>query len=113
MARNSVKLVNSGLDKLVGETRRRAEKLVDKTANNIREAAENMVAVDTGALKKSITVTDDGELTRIVSAGNATVDYAEHVEFGTSKQPAQPFFTPAVEQERPKFEAGVKRLIDG
>lgn len=113
MAKSSVKLTDNRLGTLAATARRNAARLVDRTAINIRQGAEALVPIDTGALKQSITVTDQGELTRTVTAGGGTVTYAEHVEWGTSKAPAQPFFTPAVEAERPAFEQGVKGLLDG
>ena len=47
--------------------------------------------VDTGALKNSIHIEKPGEFSRsIVTA----VDYAVHLEFGTEKMAARPFFGP-------------------
>jgi len=38
--------------------------------------------------------------------------YAPYVEFGTRKMAAQPFLFPAFEEEKPKFEEGLKKAIE-
>lgn len=55
----------------------------------VAEMARGMCPVDTGYLQSSISA----------SGGTITVgaDYAQYVEYGTWKSPAQPFLTPAVQ----------------
>lgn len=55
----------------------------------VAEMARSMCPVDTGYLQSSISA----------SGGTITVgaDYAQYVEYGTWKSPAQPFLTPAVQ----------------
>ena len=75
-----------------------------------KDRAQSLVPVDTGALKKSIRVErlsrESGKIiyTGIRAGGyirnpktNKIVDYAAHVEYGTSRQRPQPYMRPAAE----------------
>lgn len=69
----------------------------------IQGNARRTVPVRTGDLKKSIVVQvtrdgDDSTLQVGVDEAVAGVDYAAHVELGTSKQAAQPYLRPALLQ---------------
>lgn len=81
-----------------------------KSANEVADMQRRLAPVDEGDLKDSITVTPPGgttppysqpggsrtagELEAIVTAGNSNVRYPHHVEHGTSKMSARPFFFP-------------------
>jgi HK97 gp10 family phage protein len=72
--------------------------------------------VDTGRLRSSIThgITDiKGDV--IIGQVGTNVEYAEHVEFGTSKMQAQPYLRPAVDKALNKapaiFEAELKKVL--
>ena len=71
------------------------------------EATEN-APVDTGRLRNSITHEVEGRYAIIGS----NVEYAPHVELGTSRSKAQPFLRPAVEENfdeiRKIIEKGLK-----
>ena len=56
--------------------------------------ASDLVPVDTGALKASISADTDGEYITC----SAEMEYAQYVEYGTCKMGAQPYFEPALEQ---------------
>lgn len=82
----------------------------------IRKSAEEHVSVaralspnKTGALDASITI-EPGEhdlaLQVVVGA-----DYGMHLEFGTQKMPAQPYFRPAYRLTRKKNQARIKRAL--
>lgn len=59
--------------------------------------AQQLCPRRTGALEASIRLEpEQPALQMTVKAGGGTVDYAIHVEYGTSVSPAQPFLTPAV-----------------
>jgi HK97 gp10 family phage protein len=109
-AQQRVKLIMR-FAQLAEEARRAAQDLVRDTASAIATTAQALAPVDTGALRDSIEVEHEAPMRSVVTAGNGDVDYAAYQEFGTSRMHAQPYLTPAVEQERPRFEAGVKRLI--
>ena len=79
--------------------------------------AKEFCPVDTGSLRDSIrreTVNKKGEVMecRVVAGGRVTnpktgkkVGYAGHVEFGTSRNKAQPYLGPAIEKNRQSAEA--------
>jgi len=77
--------------------------LVRKTALDIEELARELVPVDTGALKASIEAQQESPYRWVVTAGNEAVDYAEYVENGTTRQPPQPYLTPAADEMRGPF----------
>lgn len=96
-----------GLDRLVkqlenlGKTEE-VEKAINKASIFVKDQAKVLCPVDTGDLRKSIdheVVNNNGEITGYVFCDN-TVDYASYVEFGTSKMAAQPFMTPALEENK-------------
>ena len=68
----------------------------------------------TGNLEASIMAlpveeTDDGKLVGVVQAG---MEYAYWVEFGTSKMPARPYLTPAVEANKQNLLDTIAAAID-
>lgn len=89
-----------------------AGKALAEGAEQIAEAARDRVAAQTdgtGDLEDSIRVvtSPDGLSARI----EATAPHAAHVEFGTVEQPAQPFLTPAVEENRQAVVDGVRDAV--
>lgn len=80
------------------------DRAVEDTARDIERVASQLAPVDTGALQTSIEVfgvMGSGE--RTIEAGQS-LDYAAYVEYGTARQAAQPFMTPAAEQNRTLFQ---------
>lgn len=65
-------------------------------------------ASDTGRLANSITFDQMGDLT--ASVGSALA-YATYLEYGTSRMAARPFFRPAVERMRPKFQQRLEAAL--
>lgn len=63
---------------------------------------------DTGRLANSITFDKQGPLTATVGSHLA---YAVHLEYGTIKMAARPFFRPAVERIRGEFEARLEAAV--
>ena len=85
---------------------------VAETAYKMERDMKNLAPVDTGLLRRSINTTIDiasKGATAIVGTG--TVDYAQHVEFGTFKRPATPYFFPIVIKYKPKFENKLKQIL--
>jgi len=91
-------------------------KKISKTASNeveqalinsalmVERDAKIKVPVDTGRLRQSITHQDEnfGSQNPAVKVGT-NVDYAPHIEYGTSKQSAKPFLRPAFEENKQKI----------
>jgi len=94
--------------------RQRGGQVVAQAARRIEAGAKQRVPVDSGNLKSNIIAEQLAPSNWEVRCGiDEPVPYAVFVEFGTSRMAAQPFFTPAVEMERPRFEAALAELIDG
>ena len=77
-------------DKALAEIQRDVSGIVPRIAEKIAGRAKEIVVVDSGKLKDSISA--DGNT---VIAGT---DYAAAVEFGTATKAARPYFRPAIEQ---------------
>jgi HK97 gp10 family phage protein len=65
-------------------------------------------ASDTGRLANSITAEISGKEATIT----AGTEYAAPLEFGTRDIEPRPFMVPAMEQERPKFNARLQKIVD-
>ena len=68
--------------------------------------------VDTGALRASMKVEQDGDLRYLLMDG---VEYGVHLELGTEKMEARPFITPKFEEWQDKLgeSARDEGLLDG
>ncbi len=71
-----------------------------KRAVKVESAAKRGAPVDTGRLRSSITHEIDDAGDRIVARIGTDVDYAPHVELGTSRMSARPFLRPALDAGR-------------
>jgi HK97 gp10 family phage protein len=69
-----------------------AREAVAEVANVALEEARRTVPVVTGALRDSLHIERDGDSVEVV----ADAGHAAFVEFGTSRQAAEPFLTPAL-----------------
>lgn len=87
------------IDRLRGGLDAALDAGIADAADAIVTLAQELVAVDTGALRDSIHADgEDGSGQRTVQAGGADAPYAPFVEYGTQHMAAQPFFTPAIAQ---------------
>lgn len=68
---------------------------LDLACAKFEEVVHQLVPVDTGYLSSSISAGHDG---RSIVFFYAKADYAQYVEFGTWKMPAQEYFRPAIEE---------------
>lgn len=87
-----------------------ANAIVGKTVADIEAEAKALVPVDTGALKNSITGEMTGTAEGQVSVGQ---EYGPYVEYGTARQAAQPYLTPAADRARPRLVAAVDAALKG
>ena len=94
----SVKIQRNRMRELSKQGQKAAARRNLEIANEAAKVARQLVPVDTGALKASIRVEANGRTgSAVLLAGNEKVDYAQFIEWGTSRAPAQPFITPAME----------------
>ena len=88
---------------------RDVQNAVKLNTTEMHRKASRKVAVDTGHLKRSLTIDfRDGGLTGRVSTN---VEYAMYVEYGTRFQSAQPFFRPSLYEQREQFAKDMSRLL--
>jgi HK97 gp10 family phage protein len=76
---------------------------MERLGQAIGARAQRLVPKRTWALHDTIstkTTVNGAKVTTIVGAGSAEVDYALHVERGTSRAAAQPYLRPALAQTR-------------
>lgn len=93
---------------LAEKSDRELEKVLQTHGANLQQAEMRDVPVDTGFLKRSITLTmDEQEKAAIVEP---TADYAAYVEYGTRFAPAQPYVRPNYDQEMEAFISDLKKL---
>lgn len=82
-----------------------ASRLLRRTGALIEREAKALVAVDTGALKNSIstTVTGDGRRGQMTVEIGPTLEYGPFQEFGTSRQPGKAYMGPAFDRHAPGY----------
>ncbi|WP_071884449.1 HK97-gp10 family putative phage morphogenesis protein [Hymenobacter sp. APR13] len=89
-------------------TPKRVQIAVDTYGYEVESTAKQLVRVDTGLLRSSISYQRDGSFKGEVTVNAA---YAKYIEFGTRKMPAYPFLNPAVQQHRAAFLANLKQAV--
>lgn len=87
----------------------RAAEVVEGAAFACEALAKSIAPIDTGFLRSSIQAQPETPLSWIVAVG---ADYGKEVEFGTSRQAAQPYMTPASENVRPTFLGQMQRIVE-
>ena len=104
----------TGLDSLLRRLNRIAgndavNKGIEKGTLRVEATAKENSTVDTGMMRASIDHRlDSGSLSGTVFAG---VNYAKFVEFGTSKQSAQPYLYPALASNVDKIKQDILQAI--
>lgn len=87
--------------------------LVEESAYKVEGDAKRNAPVDTGRLKGSIDTEVNRNKSSIHTEVGTDVEYADSVEYGTSKQKAQPFMVPAFDREIRKLEKKLNDKIKG
>ena len=98
-----------GLEKVLANYDRRVKAvtvaaIVNGGAAIVESQAKSLAPVDTGALRRSINTKPATGTTKATASVGTNVEYAIHQEFGTRKQPAQPFMHPAAQLSRTKVQ---------
>ena len=99
----------SSLDGYHEEVLEGLQKDIEKAALTLEKNAKQNCPVDTGKLRASIT-TEVGNLEAEVGTN---VEYALCVEFGTSKQSAQPFMRPALDKAITQLNRDMAKTLGG
>ena len=87
----------------------KVKKIVRVNGSEMQQKAQRLVPVDTGTLKRSITleITDGGMAAEV----EPHTEYAAYVEYGTRKMAAQPYIKPAFEEQSKQFEKDMRGLV--
>lgn len=88
---------------------------VEETAYKIERDAKLTVPVDTGDLRKSIETeidwnsSDRGE--KVSAEIGTDLEYSDDVEFGTSRQMAQPYLIPSFDKNVADLERNINKIL--
>lgn len=108
MAGIEVKLDLAGFGAFQGAAEAALSQAVEAAAEAVVNDARDRAPVDTGFMRDSTHWEPVGKLSAAV---RADADYSQAVDEGSVKQPAQPWFTPAVEAERVRFPERVAEAL--
>lgn len=86
-----------------------ARLVIAKAANDVQAEAQRNAPVDTGFLRGSISVVNNGLEFEV----GPTAHYGLYVEMGTSRMAAQPYLYPALDRVMPGLDAAMAQVIDG
>lgn len=107
------KIKLEGMEKLQVKLKKNVQmndvkRIVKNNGAALQEAAQRKVPVDTGTLKRSISLKiRDGGLTAEVEP---TEEYAAYVEYGTRYMNAQPYMRPSYTAQKEKFKSDLKKF---
>lgn len=97
------------LEQAAGRVEGLAGKVVRKTALDVQAEAVSRAPWDTGALRNSIQVKQQGALSATVAPG---VNYAVYLELGTSRMGPRPYLFPALEAKSPPFVTAMGKVAE-
>ena len=97
------------LARLAGAERRQAQQDgLEAGARIVETHSKILCPVDTGFLRSSIQVDSVTPMEAIIAPHT---DYAEHVEFGTSRMEAQPYMRPALDEHEAEIVQAVRDTV--
>lgn len=107
---NSEALALAGkLKSVQSDINKQSSTVLRKAAKAVERGAKSRAPVDTGTLQGDIYSAVRGKVAQII----APTRYAQFNEYGTSRMAPQPFMTPALEAEGPKFLTALEESGDG
>lgn len=109
---SGVKEVSKKLEQLYTQKQRNLVEAVEITQALITNDAKSIVPVKTAFLQSTI------QPGKVIVQGSvvdgfieATANYASYVEFGTSRQRAQPYMVPSIMKNRAEFARRIKAAV--
>lgn len=103
-----VKVTKRTLGKRAATLVKRVSDAVYQTADDVETYVKVGAPFLTGDLSKSYTAQPESDTSAIVGS---PLDYSVYQEYGTSKMPAQPHLTPAVDAAKPDFIARLMKAL--
>lgn len=115
-----IKVDIKGAGELIGKLNKmnqmaavRVEEQVTKSGGKIRKSGKARVPVDSGALKKAIRMKRSKDrLSATIGPQGKGAWKAHFIEWGTVDQPAQPYMTPAYEENKNDYIEGMKKALN-
>ena len=104
-----ININKGGLETLISRLPQLVSDIVEKTAFDCQAEAQDIVPVDTGNLKGSISAKVESPTKAVVEAA---AEYAGYVEYGTYKMAAQPYMMPAAEIAGTGFLAALEAALE-
>lgn len=101
--------LSTDLKASTGVVEAKTDAAVRKVGFMVEADAKTNAPVRTGTLRGSIATTT-GHLEAEISA---TTDYADYVEYGTSRMRPQPYMGPALDKNAPVLEKAVGKIAEG
>lgn len=118
MAKTTVKIEGlnswrSGILNVPQKVATQVAREVRTSGQRVEAGAKRLAPVDTGRLRSSISnqLNLSGQLAEVFIYSN--VEYAKHVEHGTSRQSAQPFLIPSFNSEVNQFNKNIENAVRG
>lgn len=100
------------IENLPEEIIQEARDFIATTAYKVESDAKWRCPVDTGRLEASITTEVGMGPMGLQAEVGTNVEYASHVEFGTSTQAAQPYLIPSFNKNTQKFGEQLRAIIE-
>lgn len=100
-----VKITIDNTDEIIRTTNEALYNALEIIGNKAADYAAGLAPVDTGNLRNSLTSEVDSADKSVIIG--TPVEYAPFVEYGTSRQRAQPYLRPAVENHMDEY----KRIL--
>jgi hypothetical protein len=98
----------SQVPQLIGEMRKRASALVRETLFVWESESKILAPVDTGFLRRTIQTAIETDLSGVIFVA---AEYGVHVNYGTRRNAANPFFDGGRDAAAAFFEPGLKELF--
>lgn len=96
-------------DSIVSQLESQVKASINQNAHEMEGQAKMLAPVDTGNLRRSIhTELKDGGM---IAEVGTNISYAPFVEFGTSRQSAQPYMNPAFVRTSKTFESDINKIV--
>lgn len=104
--------VISMIERMEQQIETKVEQAVKETTLKAEADAKMLAPVDTGRLRQSIVSEFINSGSKFQGKVSTSLEYAIYVEFGTSRQGAQPFMTPAFNANKSELIEKLKRIIE-
>lgn len=107
MANMQFEIKSDNIQQAIKDKDERVERALVQIGLMMERYAQSICPVDTGRLRSSIT--NDHDDTSVIVGTN--VEYAPYVEYGTSRQRAQPYLKPSVQDHLDEYKSIIENSL--